>query len=269
MKKTVCIILLFFTVIGSGCESENQDYINSNIIEDDITDEDIIEDDMEYNDVSEENIYDFPIIDEPLIPIYVDPSEYLEALSYDDIIDLNNGDAEFWRWNFDNRRIKGRFSPISVFTPEDAVLSLTSIRELYDIESFSFICTTPSNSGDRNVYYLQQVYEGIPVQNGRFEVFVSSEGEPFEVGGIYIDAKGLNPIPDISAYEASEVIELEEEAFIRWSQLVVFKPYPYDKDALLCWYFQIDSIYIDLRQGVIVDAHTGEFVAGRVGAIVR
>jgi hypothetical protein len=199
--------------------------------------------------------------------IVIRPSKYYEALSIEDIIDLTDGDVTIRRYNrgYGYRggnisEISGRFTTGTILTPRDAVRALTSVRDIMNIGSFSYICT----EGRKGEYHLQQIYKGVEIINGRFEILATDEGIPLFIGGWHVDVGKLNPNPSISSCIARESIHFEEGTWISETKLIIYQTY--EGEIHLCWYFQMNSIYIDQRQGILVDAHTGDFIGGGIGA---
>jgi len=225
---------------------------------------------IDYN-VAEFDIADFGASEfgvEPLIPIPLMRSEFLKPLRNDD---LENFEVEYHRDSFRKDipgRISGEFTTITVLTPEDAVRSLTSVRDVMNIGSFSYLCNNVEI--DRNggsTYRLQQVYKGIPVHNGRFGIVVNSEGVALEVSGGYVGINNLNTTPKISQEKARESFQLEENERIYRTELVVYRTR--ENEIRLCWYFtitpkSITGINLYYR---FVNAHTGELVGYIHGAL--
>jgi len=182
--------------------------------------------------------------------IIIEPSEYYEALSREDIILLSGGNAEFIRFGFDNPQIKGIFTTGTILTPEDAVKALTSVRDIMNIGSFSYFVTKSAHHD--NAFYLTQEYKGIEVYNGYFRVHATIEGEPLSVTGRYLNIVDLNVIPTLSSDEARKLIPSDIKTI--WeTRLVVYERYDI-KTIHLCWIFDYDE------RRAVVDAHTGEVI---------
>jgi len=196
------------------------------------------------------------------ILITIEPSEYYEALSLDDIFWLNGGKkAEIRRFGYGYRaneiqEIEGPFTSGVILTPEDAVKALTSVRDIMNIESFSYIYIANSpysyinTHANRTAFYLKQVYNGVEVFNGQFTVYATNDGKPVRVSGMYINIVDLDTIPTVSSDEAKEVLNLNDGEWIYETKLVI---YEFGKvDIRLCWIFNTNERFF------LVDAQTGK-----------
>jgi hypothetical protein len=203
--------------------------------------------------------YDFeiilPFIFDSTDIITIDPADYSQALTVEDIIALNNGDVRIT-----TRDVVGVFTPELILSPEDAVKSLTSVRDILNIGSFSY--TYRMINPER--YSLRQNYKGVEVYHGSFNVYATIEGIPKTVTGHYINVGDIDVIPRISFQEALNSLELNEDARIWRARLTIWNTgsYSNDGDIYLCWFFEA-SEGETLSGDIVVDAHTGKIVSER------
>ena len=120
-----------------------------------------------------------PKVQTTLEVIPIDISLVKEDFTFKDLKKLNRGQLEindFGDYNGTDIpwRISGIFSTRKVFTAEDAVYALLSVRSFMHIGDASFICTEidDSEQSDRT-FRLQQVYKGIATNDGNFRIVVS------------------------------------------------------------------------------------------------
>jgi hypothetical protein len=197
--------------------------------------------------------------------IHIRPSQYLEALTIEEIIELNDGDVNIRLYNQDwghqageVRRISGIFSTATILTPKDAVIALTSVRDVFGIESFSYIVTEVSEG----TFSLRQAYKGIEVWNGGFEVLATDKGVPLAVGGRYVNVGNIDVIPRISSDEVKDKYHLtwtddgKPIALADDERLFIY--ITLEGEILLCWVFGISQLFF-------IDAHTGDFISVKGG----
>lgn len=202
---------------------------------------------------------------EPLIPIFIEPSDYLEALSMNDILELNDGEVGRVRGVNGGSgailEIRGIFSTETILSPKDAVLALTSVRDIMNIKNFSFTATYSEiySTDSRNSFELIQVHEGVEVLNGGFRVHATAEeGVPIFFVGNYYDVGNINTTPRISARRARRAFKLEEDVFVVETKLIIYEVD--NGDLRLCWHF-LDSTYFRF---FVVDANNGKLIAERL-----
>ena len=196
-------------------------------------------------------------IAEPLTPIIIDSPEYYTALSINDIIEMNAGQVSIEYSKCEYRKgmaekIEGVFTTGLIFTPEDAVKALTSVRDIFDISSFSYAYTPGPDIYHQPCFELTQLHEGIEVIYGYFRIFASDEGIPKSIWGRYIDIGEINTEPSLSPKEASKSFAFNKDTNILETKLVIFGTN--ESDIILCWYFNM------FGREVFVDAHTGVIV---------
>jgi len=186
----------------------------------------------------------------PQKPIFILPTEYYETLSFDDIMELSNGEAEFIRFGFNNPQIKGVFTTGIILSPQEAVIALTSVRDIFNISSFSYIAERCENHPYTHTYALTQIYNGVEVYGG-FRVHASIDGTPLSITGRYIGFDDLNTNPRLSPRQARRKININMSQ-INETKLIIYEVS--ENDVRLCWMFT------SFDRTVFVDAHTGETV---------
>ena len=197
--------------------------------------------------------------------IYIPISEFYESLNIEDIMKLNNNDVSFdyYRRIDGNsqregliREIKGMFTTNIILTPEDAVRSLTSVRDIMGIGSFSYTYNDGNvNHIHLNMFYLQQMYENIEVLNGQFQVYATNEGVPHRILGTYVNVGNLNTSPTVSSWKARRTFEsIKYEGRLK-AKLVIYEVG--EDDIRLCWHFE------NFHRMILVDAHSGDLLLER------
>ena len=192
----------------------------------------------------------------PEAAIIINQSMYLPALSIDDISQMSGGAMQITNFAGTTmpREIRGVFTTISINSPEDAALSLTSVRNIMNIGEISYICTSVEERGSARLFFLQQVYGGVVVYSGRYQVIASLDGTPEAVIGQFTAVDdGINLTPTLTAAQARNMAGLEENTAIADSTLVIYRGT--NGQTLLCWLLDTwDKL-------IFIDAHTGELAA--------
>ena len=160
-----------------------------------------------------------------LEPIIISQSDFLRDLSENDLAFLNGGALQITRDPTTNlpRMIEGKFSEKIILTAEDAILSLSSVRSIMSIGELSYSCI--SIDDDRNeyrVFSLKQIYSGVPVDGGEFQVITLKNGEPAAIRGAYQRVADIDTIPIVSESDAKEILKNECGAVARSVELVIF-----------------------------------------------
>jgi Zn-dependent metalloprotease len=198
----------------------------------------------------------------PPAPVAADISTVSEDFSIGDLYDLNQGDCEVIRDPVTDlpRQIDGKFSTVPIFTAEDAVKSLASVRSIMRISGFDFTCTNIDDSRENlRVFELVQLYEGIPVSGGRFKVIAQkADGQAAAVLGTYQQGVNVNTEPALSEKEARGSLSLPRGQKIASSRLVIHTP-P-GKAPALCWEYEIKAgdpldeklVYVNAASGAVV-----------------
>jgi len=195
-----------------------------------------------------------------LKPVIVDNFSQSEDLSIDDLIKMNDGNLRINYHPDTNipRHIWGQFSTRIINTPEDAVKSLSSVRTILGIDQLLFACTEEEKRDNIQVFYLQQLYEGIMVTGGYFRVYAKNTGVPDSISGVYISGIELDTTPILSYKEAMKIISLEDCREVSETLLVVYtNP---EEDCRLCWRFTVAANDVSRKKHIFIDANTGEII---------
>jgi hypothetical protein len=200
-------------------------------------------------------------MDKTYIPIQVEDAQFYEALSLNDIEELSGGtvDVVYFPDIDIPKEITGVFSPGTIKTPEDAVLALTSVRDIMCIDSFSFVCVEIEERKRNRMFHLQQVYKGLSVENGNFRVVAGYDGEPLAVAGLYIAGIDLDITPKLTSREGERYTKIDSAMKVVFSELVIYQDA--EKMMHLSWKYNISSKNPLEAKTVFVDAKTGEFLA--------
>lgn len=205
--------------------------------------------------------------------ILIEPSEYYDALSFDSIIELNSGIADiiYFPNTILPKEINVKFTTGTILTPKDAVLALSSVRDIMRIDDISYSVMEIDRREHMgfNVFYLKQIYKGLEVFNGSFEVIATFEGEPVAVSGYHVNGIDLDITPKLSSTKSKKSIKLEKGTKISSSRLIIYEVFDaYDEvisDSIdnirLCWLFEIYSTDVLKQKEIIVDANTGDILS--------
>ena len=156
--------------------------------------------------------------------------------------------------------ILGTFSTKKVFTAEDAVYALLSVRSFMRIGDASFACTEIEGSDKTRRFQIQQVYKGIAVEDGRFEIAATKEeGNLIGVAGFYRQVPDMDVDPEISMKKARKAFKLKWSTKITKSQLVIYGT-PELSDCL-AWKFIVSGRNPKDDKLVYIDAITGNIIA--------
>jgi Zn-dependent metalloprotease len=203
---------------------------------------------------------DIPVRAEP-VQIAVDLSSAEEDLSLEEIRALSGGRLEIVT---DPRtglpaQIEAVFSARKIFTAEDAVRSLFSVRTLMRIKGFAFACIDSESRESVNVFFLQQLHEGVPVFGGMFRVIAGKDGTPVSVSGTYKPGIVLDTRPSLSARAAGESVPLDFGMKLSEAGLEIYELS--ESDYRLCRKYYVKSKDKAKEKLVFVDAHSGEMIA--------
>lgn len=193
--------------------------------------------------------------------IPIDMSLVTENLSIHDLEEMNDDNLDI-HYSFPEtiipRSITGIFSTKKIFTSEDAVYAILSVRDILNIERSSFACTDMEDRDEEMQYSLQQMYKGVPVESGYFVVRAAKNGLPVLVSGRYIPIKDMNVVPKISAEEAQKKVRLQKYTRIENYQLII-------SGESLAWKMHVvgwgwNSGKLEVQRTVYVDATTGKTI---------
>lgn len=189
-----------------------------------------------------------------------------EDLSLQEIKDLNEGHLNITYFpDAGNipKEINGLFSTRKIFTAEDALYALLSVRTIMRIEDASFACTKEDDSGEYKRFDFVQMYKGLPVFNGGFTVYATKEeGEPVSVSGFYMSGLNLDVNPEITEKEARKAVKTEGRTKITESRLVVYGTYgKSEPESCLAYKFVVSGKDMINSKEVYVNAVTGNIIA--------
>ena len=150
-------------------------------------------------------------------------------------------------------------SPVN--SPEDAVAAVAAVGDMFGVEDIHYrVKKVSGHSRNESVYSMRQLYDGIPVSSGWFEVTVAEDGAVSEIDGCYVNvipennASALAPNPTITAEEAlahSDVSNIEDPTNC---ELYIYT-YP-DGKWRLAWYISSDRgsfAFLDAHDGSLLD----------------
>lgn len=194
--------------------------------------------------------------------INVDMALYLPALSLQELKRLNTNGVEVIEYpgTVIPLEIIGVFTTGLIMSAEDAVLSLTSVRKLMQIEAFEFALIEKDDDRlDRCVYVLQQLHNGVPVYNSTAQIVTGFDGTPMSVRVNYQRGLDLSVVPKMSAQEAASMLPVGRGERILEAELFVYAMPGVEPS--LCWRYNIDAANIVNSRYVFLSASTGEQVA--------
>lgn len=102
------------------------------------------------------------------------------------------------------RRIEGAWTDTKILDEKDALQALSGVRGLFGITSMEFTCLLAEKRRSWRVFDLQQLYRGVPVEDGRFRVVAHLDGTADEVSGYYVQNLDLDVTPALTAEECLE-----------------------------------------------------------------
>lgn len=124
----------------------------------------------------------------------------------DDLTVLNNGQAPeiAFNDNHDISSIDGCYSDIVVESPEEAILSLYSIKTLMKMNDphNEFVYNNTNSDEYGNTFCLKQVYNGIPVYGREVMVSTDTAGNITSLNSGYLPSVLINTTPTVSVEDA-------------------------------------------------------------------
>ena len=158
------------------------------------------------------------------------------------------------------REIKGTFTTASIKSPEDALKVLLSLRTIMGIKTDSFCSIAVDDErSEYIVYTLEQLYNGVLVDNGVFNVVVDKRaGTVVAVSGIYQDNIMIETNPLIDSVYGLDLLNLTWKQTVVKTDLVIYDTE--EDDYLLCWKYDVQSTDISENKTSYVNAKTGEVV---------
>ena len=128
---------------------------------------------------------------EVIVTTTLEETTYDEALANTmrDEVDKNRkaGNITYEEANGVIRYLRGTIdSPVN--SPEDAVAAIAAVSDLFHIEDFHYHASrVEGSSRNEHAYLVRQLYQGIPVTGGYFEVTTTKDGTVTRIDGIYAD----------------------------------------------------------------------------------
>lgn len=156
------------------------------------------------------------------------------------------------------RELRGKFSNVTIQKPEDALLALMSVRTIFGISGQEFTCIQVDEEEDHRTYWLQQLYKGVPVDQGVFRIVASSKGMPEYVRGVYQDGLNLEVKPDLDVEEALKKYGVEES--VKETSLVIYSSS--NVEPTLSWRY-LANVGTAKEKYLYLDANTGELLENR------
>lgn len=158
------------------------------------------------------------------------------------------------------REIKGAFSTASIKSPEGALKVLLSLRTIMGIKTDSFCSIAVDDDRSKYIVYtLGQLYNGVIVDNGVFNVVADKRtGTVVAVNGIYQDNIMIETNPLIDSVYGLDLLNLTRKQTVVKTDLVIYSTE--EDDYLLCWKYDVQSTDISENKTSYVNAKTGEIV---------
>ena len=180
-----------------------------------------------------------------------------------DILAMNRGNLEFsWQFNQHGnlRHINGKFSNITINSPEDALMALYSIRSLTGISdpknSFSFRQESVNVQGGGRSYSFNQVHNGVRVERRTLFIRTDMDGVANFLDLSYEYRIAINTTPSISQRRAEAIARAElgdDWGFVDVELIIRLPRQNYDNFRLI-WMLN------DGEGSTVVDAQSGEFL---------
>lgn len=167
------------------------------------------------------------------------------------------------------RFIGGKYTPLLVKSPEEAIRSLNSIKTLMKIgqPEKEFICKQKDSILGVTTYRLQQVYNGVPVYEGELVISTDVNGVTTSLMGDYLPdvcSVGVETTPQLSREEAIAIAkqELGEDVESYASELMIYTK-NYRLSPCLVWLVSVSGtneeglvdsvVFVDARKGKVLD----------------
>ena len=186
-------------------------------------------------------------------------SDY-EDYTLDELYNLNDNNCEviFEPGTNNVKEINGKFSTNKVTNANEALRALLNVRSLFGITSFDYFCSEIDAREDLTVFTLNQLYTGITVEGGFFQIGVDEQGTTSFVRGKYIEVKNIQMEPQISYDKGINNLNLNKNENIQQVELIVYGLE--NSQPCLCWKYTIKTtdpvndrvIYLDAITGAVV-----------------
>lgn len=184
----------------------------------------------------------------------------VKAVSFDDIVRLNDGKMLDVTYYYDTKRVKelnGRLSSTPVKNKDDA---MTVIRELSDIIG----CKEPLNELEYSemklndnifAYVFDQYYNDIPVKDGKVSVSADASGVTTRLINSYVDVDDIDTKPKISEESAVKIAREKYSCNTKGEpELMIMEV---SRGVSLVWNIKLDrskypdETFIDAENGII------------------
>lgn len=134
--------------------------------------------------------------------------------------------------------LEGDFDDILIRNESDAVIALSQFRQILQIDSFSFACSSEAAENGGAVYNTVQMFQDVPVYQYGFRLLTDSDGKLLSLEGRYAGDIACRPENRISPREAREVIN--KDITIHSYELMIYR-----KDSGI----SVPMWYLDVSKG--------------------
>ena len=194
----------------------------------------------------------------------VDITTTLEETAYDEHLantmkeeadkNLKSGNITYEEANGEIRYLRGAIdSPVN--SPEDAVAAIAAVSDLFHIEEFHYHASrVEGRTKDENAFFVRQLYQGIPVSGGYFEVTTTKDGSVTRIDGSYAKVTVDTLEPVITAEEVVKMTDVHDVVEPTHCELSIYT-YP-EGNCVLAWAIQNKRgswAYVDAIEGKLLD----------------
>ena len=172
--------------------------------------------------------------------------------------DLTNRKKVKISYNVDGspKEVTGQISLRKVKNASDAASVLMSTRKIFKITGKDFYCIGKDTGRKKyDLYFLGQLYKGIPVEKGFFNVYVTKKGKTVSISGQYQRGIHLSVDPKLSKKQALEHVKAGHHKGA--AKLVVYPK----GNGILAYKCSIKDNYNHILAYTYIDAHTGKQIA--------
>jgi hypothetical protein len=156
------------------------------------------------------------------------------------------------------REITGKFSDRSILSAEDALASLGGVRDIMGIKTFAYASERVEERSKIRLFFLRQIYKGLPVIEGQFTVIATIAGEAYAIRGNYVNIEGVGVSPQMREADAKSLLGIADSDKPGKGRLVIYSDI--DTPAALCWEFRINADRPSDKRYIYQDANTGEIL---------
>lgn len=195
------------------------------------------------------------------IPVQI--NESYENLSYEDLCHMNDNAMEV-QYHASTRipwEIRGIFSTQIIKSEQDALRALLSVRDFFHIADYEYYCSSYDTSRSKyDIYTLNQLYRGVLIENGFFQICITKDGTPASVKGAFQKVSDMDTSPAFSKEDARDCLDLEREESVESTTLVIYTD-SHERQEL-CWKFKVSANNDGMRdRDIYISAITGELIA--------